>query len=90
MTSSTSALERLSLEEKVSLLSGRDKWSLPALPAIGLDSIVMSDGPAGVKGDGSLPIRSPLVPCGTALAASWNTDLVEAIGFRRSRLLTGR
>jgi beta-glucosidase len=80
VTTSTPALERLSLEEKVSLLSGQDKWSLPALPAIGLDSIVMSDGPTGVKEDGSLPIRSPMVPCGTALAASWNTDLVEAIG----------
>jgi beta-glucosidase len=80
VTASTPALERLSLEEKVSLLSGQDKWSLPALPAIGLDSILMSDGPTGVKGDGSLPIRSPMVPCGTALAASWNTDLVEAIG----------
>jgi beta-glucosidase len=80
VTASTSALERLSLEEKVSLLSGQDKWSLPALPAIGLDSIVMSDGPTGVKGDGSLPIRGAMVPCGTALAASWNTDLVEAIG----------
>jgi len=73
-------LERLSLEEKVALLSGRDKWSLPALPAIGLESIVMSDGPTGVKCDGSVPIRSPMIPCGTALAASWNTDLVEAIG----------
>jgi len=73
-------VERLTLEEKVALLSGRDKWSLPAVPAIGLESIVMSDGPTGVKGDGSVPIRSPLIPCGTALAASWNSDLVEAIG----------
>jgi beta-glucosidase len=80
VTASATALARLGLEDKVSLLSGQDKWSLPALPAIGLDSIVMSDGPAGVKSDGSLPIRSPLVPCGTALAASWNADLVEAIG----------
>ena len=73
-------LERLSLEEKVALLSGQDKWSLPALPAIGLQSIVMSDGPTGVKSDGSVPIRSPMIPCGTALAASWNPDLVEAVG----------
>jgi beta-glucosidase len=80
VTTSTSALERLSLEEKVSLLSGQDKWSLPPLPDIGLDSIVMSDGPTGVKEDGALPIRSPMVPCGTALAASWNTELVEAVG----------
>jgi beta-glucosidase len=40
----------------------------------------MSDGPTGVKRDGSLPLRSPLISCGTALAATWNTDLVEAIG----------
>jgi beta-glucosidase len=80
VTASTPALERLSLEQKVSLLSGRDKWSLPALPAIGLHSIVMSDGPTGVKADGSLPIRSAMVPCGTGLAASWNDELVEAIG----------
>jgi beta-glucosidase len=80
VTASTTALEGLSLEDKVSLLSGQDKWSLPALPAIGLDSIVMSDGPTGVKANGSLPIRSAMVPSGTALAASWNTDLVEAIG----------
>ena len=73
-------MERLSLEDKVGLLSGQDKWSLPAVPAIGLESIVMSDGPTGVKCDGSLPIRSVMTPCGTALAASWNTDLVEAIG----------
>jgi beta-glucosidase len=73
-------VERLTLEEKVALLSGQDKWSLPALPAIGLESIVMSDGPTGVKRDGSLPLRSPLVPCGTALGATWDTDLVEAIG----------
>jgi beta-glucosidase len=78
--SAEALLERLSLEEKVALLNGQDKWSLPALPAIGLESIVMSDGPTGVKCDGSVPIRSPMIPCGTALAASWNTDLVEAIG----------
>jgi beta-glucosidase len=79
-TPSLGGFERLSLEEKVGLLSGQDKWSLPALPAIGLESIVMSDGPTGVKGDGSVPIRSAMIPCGTALAASWNSDLVEAIG----------
>jgi beta-glucosidase len=73
-------VERLRLEEKVALLSGQDKWSLPPIPALGLESIVMSDGPTGVKRKGSVPIRSPLIPCGTALAASWNTDLVEAIG----------
>jgi beta-glucosidase len=73
-------LERLSLEEKVSLLSGEEFWSLPALPAIGFEPIVMSDGPTGVKCAGDTPVRSPLVPCGTALAATWNTDLVQDVG----------
>ncbi len=72
-------LARLSLEEKVSLLSGKDHWSLPALPSIGLESIVMSDGPTGVKGGRDEVPQSPTVPCGTALAATWNRGLVEEV-----------
>ena len=49
-------LAQLSLEEKVSLLSGKEFWSLPAIPAIGLDAIVTSDGPTGVKCAGETPI----------------------------------
>jgi beta-glucosidase len=72
-------LAQLSLEEKVSLLSGKEFWSLPAIPAIALDAIVTSDGPTGVKCAGETPIRSPVVACGTALAATWNPDLVEGV-----------
>ena len=79
MTSDRRLLARLSLEEKVSLLSGEEFWSLPALPSIGLEPIVMSDGPTGVKG-GDESVRSPRVPCGTALAATWNPTLVEEVG----------
>jgi beta-glucosidase len=63
----------------VSLLSGQDAWSLPALPSIGLDSLVMSDGPTGVKWKGDGSVRSPTAPCGTALAATWNPELVEEV-----------
>jgi beta-glucosidase len=73
-------LARLSLEEKVSLLSGKDHWSLPALPTIGLDALVMSDGPTGVKCGSDIPGRSPTVPCGTALAATWSPELVQEVG----------
>jgi beta-glucosidase len=72
-------LARLSLEEKVSLLSGQDHWSLPALLSIGLESLVMSDGPTGVKCGRDGPPTSPTVPCGTALAATWSPDLVEEV-----------
>jgi hypothetical protein len=77
-------VERLTLEEKVALLSGHDKWSLPSVPAIGLESIVMSDGPTGVKRDGSRPLRSPLIPCGTAITGLG--EEFECEGFDRSSL----
>jgi beta-glucosidase len=75
------ALGSLSLESKVRLLSGQDVWTLPALPEIGLASIVMSDGPVGVRGttwgaeDPSIALPSP-----TALAATWDPALARRAG----------
>src|SRR5580704_15607700 len=75
------ALGSLSLESKVRLLSGQDVWTLPALPEIGLTSIVMSDGPVGVRGttwgaeDPSIALPSP-----TALAATWDPALARQAG----------
>src|SRR5580700_320031 len=75
------ALDSLSLESKVRLLSGQDVWTLPALPEIGLASIVMSDGPVGVRGttwgaeDPSIALPSP-----TALAATWDPGLARQAG----------
>ncbi|MDM8084336.1 glycoside hydrolase family 3 C-terminal domain-containing protein [Cellulomonas cellasea] len=74
-------LARLSLAQKVRLLTGADFWSLHAEPAIGLRALVMSDGPAGVRGavwderDPSLNL-----PSGTALAASWDPGLAYRYG----------
>lgn len=72
------ALARLGLDAKARLLSGRNMWTLPALPEIGLKSLVMSDGPIGVRGvhwtadDPSVALPSP-----TALAATWDPDLAR-------------
>ncbi|MFE3002265.1 hypothetical protein ACFXG4_45770, partial [Nocardia sp. NPDC059246] len=54
----TALLDKLTTQQKVRLLSGESPWSLPAEPAIGLRSIVMSDGPSGVRG-GSMDDRDP-------------------------------
>jgi beta-glucosidase len=74
-------LARLSLEQKVRLLTGADFWSLWPEPAIGLRRIVVSDGPAGVRGQ-SWDERDPStnVPSPTALAATWDEGRVERIG----------
>ncbi|MFG2720988.1 glycoside hydrolase family 3 protein [Streptomyces sp. NPDC048416] len=75
------ALGALDLETKARLLAGQDMWSLPALPEIGLASLVMSDGPIGVRGvrwtadDPSIALPSP-----TALAATWDPELARRAG----------
>ncbi|WP_318209490.1 MULTISPECIES: beta-glucosidase family protein [unclassified Streptomyces] len=75
------ALARLDLDAKARLLAGQDLWSLPALPEIGLGSLVMSDGPVGVRGtaftaaDPALALPSP-----TALAATWDPALARQAG----------
>ena len=76
-----SLIERLDLERKVALLTGRDSWSLHPLPEIGLESLVLSDGPVGVRGD-SWDERSPSInfPSPTALASSWDLELVRDVG----------
>ena len=76
-----SLVGRLSLEEKVHLLTGQDSWSLQALPSIGLRSIVMSDGPAGVRGS-RWDERDPSAnfPSPTSVAASWDRESVRAVG----------
>ncbi|WP_250853028.1 glycoside hydrolase family 3 protein [Streptomyces rhizosphaericus] len=75
------ALGLLDLDTKARLLSGQDMWSLPAVPEIGLRSLVMSDGPIGVRGvhwtadDPSIALPSP-----TALAATWDPELARRAG----------
>ncbi|WP_329126142.1 beta-glucosidase [Streptomyces sp. NBC_01465] len=75
------ALGALGLDDKARLLAGQDMWSLPALPSIGLKSLVMSDGPIGVRGvrwtadDPSVALPSP-----TALAATWDPELARRAG----------
>lgn len=74
-------LRRLTLAQKVRLLTGRTVWRTYAEPAIGLAEIVTSDGPVGVRGerwderDTAINIPSP-----TALAATWDPALVTELG----------
>lgn len=73
-------VRQLSIDQKVRLLTGADFWSLPAEPAIGLRRLVMSDGPAGVRGE-LWDERDPSVniPSATALAATWDIALVKRL-----------
>ncbi|SEQ30035.1 beta-glucosidase [Devosia sp. YR412] len=77
-----SLAEQMTLEEKVSILSGEDFWSVPAIPRLGIGKLRVTDGPNGARGGGSLigGVKSASFPVGIALGATWNVDLVKEIG----------
>ena len=71
-------LDELSTEEKVSLVVGASMWATTAVPRLGLEPVVMSDGPVGVRGpDGG---TSAMFPAPSALAATWDLDLARRSG----------
>ena len=57
---------------------------IPALREKGLRPIVCADGPAGLR----LRRSASLLPCGTALACTWNTALVEALHEKLGQEMT--
>ncbi len=74
----TALLGRLTLEDKVLVLTGGSAWATAALPAIGLRAMVLSDGPSGVRG-ARWDERDPslCLPSATALSASWDVGLAR-------------
>jgi beta-glucosidase len=76
-----SLCKELTVEEKVALLAGADLWRTPGAARLGIPTLKMTDGPSGARG-GTFggEVTSASFPCGSALAATWNVALVEAVG----------
>lgn len=74
-------LATLDLPGKLRLISGAGMFRFAGDPAIGLAQMPVSDGPSGVRGE-HWDERDPSVslPSGTAVAASWNPELLREIG----------
>lgn len=74
-------LDRLDLEAKVRLLTGRDFWTTWPEQRIGLRAMLLSDGPSGVRGE-HWDEREPSLnlPSATALSASWDLQLAHRYG----------
>lgn len=73
----------LTLDEKAALTAGKDLWSTVGVPAHGIPSVGLTDGPNGARGRGLPGIgtdSSSCTPCGSALGATWDVGLVEQIG----------
>ena len=73
----------LTLDEKASLTAGEDLWSTVAIDRVGVPKVRVTDGPNGARGasvPGSAGATAACVPCGSALGATWDVDLIERIG----------
>ncbi|KAF5589551.1 beta-glucosidase [Fusarium pseudocircinatum] len=74
-------IQQLTLEEKVQLTAGVGWWHTASIERLSIPPIRLSDGPNGVRGThffDSTP--SSCLPCGTALGATWNTELIHRLG----------
>ncbi|EED16123.1 beta-glucosidase precursor, putative [Talaromyces stipitatus ATCC 10500] len=81
-----SILQQLTLPEKISLVSGRDFWHTTSVPRLKIPAIRLSDGATGVRGikffNGT---PAACLPCGTALGATWDPELIEKGGALQAR-----
>jgi beta-glucosidase len=75
-------IAQLTVEEKAAMISGVDLWHTAAVERLGIPAMKMTDGPIGARGERWTGGRSAAFPCGTALGATWDTDLIEEVGRR--------
>ncbi|MGQ7844460.1 beta-glucosidase H [Granulosicoccus sp. 3-233] len=75
-------VDAMTLQEQVSLLSGEDSWSLPAVSRVGIGKLRVTDGPNGARGGGSLigGLSAAAFPVGICIGASWDPQLAREIG----------
>lgn len=81
-------IEKMTLEEKTAVLSGKNTWETRAVKRLEIPSIALSDGPHGIRkqagaGDhlglnASLP--ATCFPTAATIANSWDEGLGEALG----------
>ena len=78
----------LTLDEKIRLISGKDCWHLLEIDQFKLPSIMVADGPHGLrkqknKGEHiglSESVLATCYPTASLLASTWDTDLIENLG----------
>jgi beta-glucosidase len=81
-------IEKMTLEEKASLLSGKDFWQTQDIKKHGIKSMFLADGPHGIRKQeaaadhlGLNPsISATCFPTAATIANSWNEELGERIG----------
>ena len=81
-------IAQMTLEEKASLCSGLNFWYLKGVERLGIPSIMVTDGPHGLRkqeGDATEigltdTVPATCFPTASALAATWNRGLIFSVG----------
>jgi beta-glucosidase len=82
-------ISQMTLEEKASLCSGLDFWHLKGIERLGIPSIMVTDGPHGLRKQQQSAdhlgiydsVPATCFPSAVGLASSWNRELIEKIGI---------
>lgn len=81
-------LDKLSLEEKASLLSGKNFWETQEIPSANVPSMFLSDGPNGLRKQAKAAdhlglnpsIPAVCMPTSATSACSWDPELLHLVG----------
>lgn len=81
-------ISQMTLEEKAGMCSGLDFWHLKGVERLGIPSIMVTDGPHGLrkqKGDSDHlgvfdSVPATCFPSAAGLAGSWDRDLINRVG----------
>jgi beta-glucosidase len=81
-------ISQMTLEEKAGLCSGGDFWHTKPVERLGVPSIMLTDGPHGLRKQADASdhlglnesINAVCFPAGCAAAASWNPSLIHTMG----------
>ncbi|KAL7702201.1 glycoside hydrolase family 3 [Lotmaria passim] len=79
-------MSELTLEEKISLVGGKDFWRTQDIPRLGVPDAMMCDGPTGLRKsvDSALgnviSVPATCFPTAVVLASTWSRSMVEKVG----------
>jgi beta-glucosidase len=81
-------IEEMTLEEKASLMSGKDFWQTQNIERLGINSLLLADGPHGIRKQAvgsdhpglNTGMPATCFPTAATVANSWNVELGEKLG----------
>jgi beta-glucosidase len=83
-----SLIARMTLEEKASMCSGADTWHTRGIERLGIPSVMVTDGPHGLRKQRASAdhlglfdsVPATCFPSAAGVASSWNRDLIRRMG----------